>query len=420
MKLAASHVRAASPDAVTSRNAAAEIDPRDVGMTARDVESIWAATVRLYRGGLHPAIALVVRHRGRVILDRALGHLRGNGPDDAPDAVRVPVRHDSLFTLFSASKPVTAMLVHLLAERGKLRLDDRIAEYLPAFAQNGKERATIRHVLSHRSGLPTVHGFPADLERLADWSQMLDVLCRAPALSEPGARLAYHALSGGFILGEILQRVSGRSLRALLREEISARIGLSTLDYGLPTERWPELAQHAVTGLHPPPSLSRAVSRALGVDLHGAVELSNDPRYYDCVIPSGNVVCSADDACRFFQLLLDGGELDGVRIFQPETIRRALVPQGPTSIELDSLIGLPVRHGMGFMLGNRGPSLYGWNARRAFGHVGFTSVVVWADPDHALSACLMTSGKALITPGQIRWLQAIYAVAAHMPAVESS
>jgi CubicO group peptidase (beta-lactamase class C family) len=415
VKLSASHVRAASPEAVTSRNAAAEIDPRDVGMKARDVESIWAATVRLYRSGLHPAIALNVRHRGRVILDRAIGHLRGNAPGDPPEAERVPVRHDSLFTLFSASKPVTAMLVHLLVERGLLRLDDRVGEYIPEFARNGKERATIRHLLAHRSGLPTVRDFPIDLDRLADWSHMLDVLCRAPALSEPGARLAYHALSGGFILGEIVQRATGRSLRALLREEICERLSLTTLDYGASSDRLHTLARHAVTGLHPPPSLSRAVQRALGVDLHGAVDLSNDPRFYGCVIPSGNIVCSADDACRFFQLLLDEGELDGVRVFDPATVRRALEPQGPSSIEFDSLIGLPVRHGMGFMLGNRGPSLFGWDASRAFGHVGFTSVVVWADPVRSLSACLMTSGKPLITPGQVRWLQAIYAVSARTP-----
>ncbi len=400
---------------VTSRNTRAEVDPRDVGMTANDVDAIWASVVRLYRTGLHPAIALTLRHRGRVIIDRAIGHLRGNAPEDPPDAPKVPARHDSLFTLFSASKAVTAMLIHLLDERGVLRLDDRVADYIPEFAQKGKEHATIRQVLTHRSGLPTVRNFPADLERISNWEHVIDVLCTAPALSAPGSRLAYHALSGGFILGEVARRVTGKTVRTLLREEISDRLGLQTFDYGVVPERLPDLGRHAFTGLPPFPPFTWAVSRALGVDLHQAIGLSNDPRYYGCLIPSGNIVSTADEACRFFQLLLNEGELDGVRVFDPRTIHRAVEPEGV--LEIDSFLGLPVRYGMGFMLGNAGPGLYGFRAARAFGHIGFTTVMAWADPDRALAACLMTTGKPFLTPGQVRWLQAIYTIAARTPRI---
>jgi CubicO group peptidase (beta-lactamase class C family) len=128
-------------------------------------------------------------------------------------------------------------------------------------------------------------------------------------------------------------------------------------------------------------------------------------------------VSTADEACRFFQLLLDEGELDGVRIFDPRTVRRAVEASGV--LEIDSFLGLPVRYGIGFMLGNAGPGLYGWNAHRAFGHVGFTTVLAWADPDRALSACLMTSGKPFVTPEQIRWMQAIYTIAARTPRVSA-
>ena len=204
----------------------------------------------------------------------------------------------------------------------------------------------------------------------------------------------------------------------MLREEISAKLGLHTFDYGLSPERLPDLAQHAFTGLPPLPPLTWAVSRALGIDLLDAVALSNDPRFYSCLIPSGNIVSTADEACRFFQLLLNEGELDGVRIFDPRTVRRAVEASGV--LEIDSFLGLPVRYGIGFMLGNAGPGLYGWNAPRAFGHVGFTTVLAWADPDRALSACLMTSGKPFVTPEQVRWMQAIYTIAARTPRVTSS
>lgn len=388
-----------------------EIDPRAVGMRPRDVEAIWASVMRLYRTGLHPAIALCLRHRGQVVLERAVGHLSGTAPDEPPSATPVPVRYDSLFSLFSASKAVTAMIVHLLDERGLLGLDDRVAEYIPEFAQNGKERATIRQVLTHRSGLPTVKDFPPDLDRIADWPRVIDVLCKAPALWEPGSRLAYHAISGGFVLGEIVRRITDKTVQELLREEIAQKLGWKTFDYG--TSRVRALARHSLTGIPPFPPFTWAVERALGVSLPDAVALSNDPRYYQCLIPSGNIVSNADEASQFFELLLNEGELNGVRIFEPRTIQRAVELSGV--LEIDSFLGLPVRYGMGFMLGNPGPGLYGWNAPRAFGHVGFTTVLAWADPDRAMSACLMTSGKPFITPGQVRWIQAIYTIARHVP-----
>src|SRR5262249_45388992 len=155
---------------------------------------------------------------------------------DAPDVPKVPIRHDSLFTLYSASKVVTAMLVHLLAQRGQLDLDDRVADYVPEYARGGKEETTIRQVLTHRAGIPTVHGVEANLDKLGNWSYVLDLLCAAPALTKPGSRLAYHALTGGFILAEVIQRVTGKDLRTVLREEIRTPLGLREFDFGLPHE----------------------------------------------------------------------------------------------------------------------------------------------------------------------------------------
>ncbi len=409
------YVRPYPAEQVTSRNVAAEVAPRDVGLRRATVDSIWDAVVRLYGTGLHPAIALNVRHRGQVILDRAIGHLRGNAPDDPPDAPKVPVRHDSLFTLFSASKAVTAMLVQLLEQRGAIRIDHPVAEYLPEFARNGKDRITIRQILTHRAGLPTVRGVPPSLDLLADWERVIEILCEAEPLHAPGTKVTYHAITGGFLLGEIVRRVSGKDVRTFLRDEICAPLGLSSLDYGAPPSRHDDLAHNAYTGAPPLPPFSWLLSKSFGVPFKTAVELSNDPRFYRCPIPSGNVTTTADEACRFFELLRSGGELDGVRVFHPETVRRAVEPRGV--LELDAGIGLPIEYGLGFMLGNPVVGLYGRNAPRAFGHIGFSAVLVWADPDRALSACLMTSGKPLVTLGQLRWLDVIYTIARHVPRV---
>jgi len=318
------HVRVYPPAEVTSRNDAAEVDPREVGLTRANVDAIWTAMVRLYQTGLHPAAALCVRRHGKVLIDRAIGHTRGNAPGDPIDGPKVPVRHDTLFNLFSASKAVTAMLMHLLDERGILRLDDRVAEYIPEFGRCGKEGLTIRHVLVHRAGVPVMAGAKMAPALLANPQRVLELLCDARPFHVPGRRVAYHALTGGYILAEVIRRVTGRDVRQVLREEVREPLGLRAFDYGVPRERICEVAENAFTGVPPVPPLSWMVQRAIGLDLAEAATLTNDAVFLQAVVPSGNIVCTANEASRFFQLLLEGGELDGVRVFDRRTILRAV------------------------------------------------------------------------------------------------
>ncbi|HEY8040275.1 MAG TPA: serine hydrolase domain-containing protein [Polyangiaceae bacterium] len=398
----AMHVRVFPPEEVTSRNVAAEAEPGAAGLSGEDVDAIWGSVVRLYETGLHPAIALCVRRRGLVVLDRAIGHLRGNSPEDGPDTARIPVRHDSLFNFFSASKAVTAMVVHLLDERGLIHLDDAVVEYFPEFGRHGKDAITIRQLLTHRAGIPAVPGTRIDLGLLTDPQRLLDVLCDAKPLSVPGRRLAYHALTSGFVLGEIVRRVTGRDIRRVLREEVLAPLGFAAFGYGVSADAVDAVARNAFTGLPAFPPQSWALERALGLSAREATEMSNDPRFLTAVVPSGNVIGTAAEASRFFQLLLDEGELDGVRVFARRTVRRAVREQ--SHLEIDSFLGMPVRYAMGFMLGGDSFSPYGAHTSRAYGHVGFTNVVAWADPQREISVGLMTSGKPFITPGQIAWL----------------
>ena len=403
------HVRVFDPDEVTSANTAAERDPRDVGLSRADVDAMWASVVSLYRSGLHPAISLCVRRNGRVVLDRAIGHLRGNAPSDPAHGPRVPIRYDSLFNVFSASKAITAMVVHLLDQRGLIHLDDAIAQYIPEFGRHGKESMTLRQVLTHRAGIPSVPGAKIDLDVLLDPDRLLALLCDARPLSVPGRRLAYHALTGGFIVGAIVARVTGRDIRQFLREEVLDPLGFRTFDYGVAPARVHDVAQNAVSGLPAMPPPSWLLKRSLGVTVQEAVQLSNDPRYLTGIVPSGNIVGTADEASRFFQLLLNEGTLDGVRIFDPRTVRRSVAEQ--SFLEIDSFLGMPVRYSMGFMLGRSAFSPYGADSEHAFGHVGFSNVIVYADPERAISVGLLTSGKPFITPGQLHWLAVMRTIA---------
>ena len=123
---------------VTAINRAAEVAPRSVGVKPDGVAAIWRAVERLYRSGIHPAIQLCVRRHGEVVIDRAIGHAAGNGPDDPPHGRKLPVTPDTPFNIYSASKAVTAMVVHLLDQRRLLRLDDPVCEYIPEFGCHGQ------------------------------------------------------------------------------------------------------------------------------------------------------------------------------------------------------------------------------------------------------------------------------------------
>jgi CubicO group peptidase (beta-lactamase class C family) len=381
-------------EVATVRNRRAETDPRDLDLDPAQVEGIWDAAVRLYRSGMHPAVQLCVRHRGRVVLDRAIGHARGNAPGDPPDAARVPATPTTPFNAFSAAKAVTAMLIHLLDELNLLRLDDPVCEYIPEFGVGSKQWITIRHVLIHRAGIPNPPPEAVDLDLLHDPAEIVRILCRLPQTSRPGRQLAYHAITGGFILGEIIRRVTGTDIRTFLDAEIRRPLGFRWLSYGVDAADVGAVAQSCFTGPAVLPPVSWLLRRALGVDFERVIEMSNDERFLTAAIPAGNMVATANEFSRFFQLLLDGGMLDGVRVFDSRTIRRAVGEQN--YFEVDFTLALPFRYGMGFMLGADWFSLYGPDTRHAFGHLGLTNVLAWADPTRDLAAALMTSGKPLL------------------------
>ena len=380
---------------VTTR-ASEEAAVRALGMTAEGIERIWAGVERLYQSGFYPAIALCVRRKGQVVLDRAIGHARGNGPADREDTPRTPATPETPFVIFSASKVMTTVVTHLLEQRGLLHVGDRVCEYIPEYAINGKEVITIEHLLSHRAGVPNVPADAFDLDRIGEREFLLEMLCAAKPTSRPGKLLSYHAVSGGFIIAEIVRRVTGRDIRAVLGREILKPLGFRWGNYGVRPKDVKHVAASYPTGPPALPPLSTVLQRALGLPADEITSLSNDARFLTGVVPSGNVVTTANELSRFFELLRAGGELDGLRLLEPRTIRRAVSERAFR--EIDFSLVAPLRHASGFMLGANAFSLFGPDTEEAFGHLGFTNVLGWADPERALSVGLMTSGKPMLHP----------------------
>jgi CubicO group peptidase (beta-lactamase class C family) len=393
-------------------SSAAEVPAPDVGIPQREVEEIWRGVEALYRTGVHPALGLCIRHRGAVLIDRAIGHVSGNAPQDAPDAERVVVSTDTPFCLFSAAKAVHAMVIHKLCEQGLLHLEDRVSDFVPEFARHGKRHVTIRHLLSHRAGIPNLPPEALELELLGEPARIVEILAEMRPRTRPGRLLAYHAVSGGFVLAEVARRVSGRDVRTLLREQIAEPLGWRWMSFGVRPEQVHLVARNALTGPPAPPPVSGLLRNALGTDLAHVVELSNDPRFVTGIVPSANATCTANELSAFFQCLLDDGELGGVRVFEPRTVHRATSEQSVW--ELDLTLGVPLRYGLGFMLG--GPvSVFGWDTPSAFGHLGLSNVIGWADPERQLAVGLVNSGKPIVSFHVVRLVQLLVRIARSFP-----
>jgi CubicO group peptidase (beta-lactamase class C family) len=291
---------------------------------------------------------------------------------------------------------VTATVTHLLAERGVLHLDDRVADYLPEFGGGGREAITVAQVLSHRAGIPQVPPEMFDLERLADPERILEAIPKLRSLHRPGAAVAYHTVSGGFVIGEIVRRATGNDIRAVLARELLDPLGFRWMNYGVAPEDVPRVGLSYPTGPRLVPPVSTFATRALGLPWDELVAIGNDPRFLTGIVPAGNVVSTAYEMARFMDLLRRGGTLDGVTVLQPRTIRRALVETAYH--EFDRTLGFPVRYSYGYMLGAKALSLYGPDTDEAFGHLGFMNVTMWADPRRELSVGLLTSGKTALGP----------------------
>ncbi|MDY6997443.1 MAG: lipase LipE [Actinomycetota bacterium] len=386
------------------------------GIDRDAVERIWGAATHWYAAGMQPAIQVCLRRDGRVVLDRAIGHAWGNGPDDRADAEKVPVGTDTPFCVYSAAKAVTTTVTHMLIERGAFGLDDRVCDYLPTYTSHGKDRTTIRHVLTHSAGVPFATGPRPDLKRMDDSDYARDMLGRMKPVYPPGMVHMYHGVTWGPLMREIISAATGRNIRDILRDEILAPLGFRWTNYGVAPEDVSRVAPSHVTGTPLPAPIAKAFKAAVGGTPQQIIPFSNTPAFLTGVIPSSNTVSNAHELSRFAELLCRGGELDGVRVLAPETLQAAT--RQVRRLRPDIATGLaPMRWGTGYMLGSRRFGPFGRDAAGAFGHTGLTDIAVWADPQRALSVAVVSSGKPGRHPEAGRYPRLLDRINAEMPRI---
>lgn len=396
-------------DAVTTTGQEdhSEVDPAAV-------ERIWQAARHWYRAGFHPAIQLCIRRHGRVVLNRAIGHGWGNAPTDPPDAERVVVTTDTPFCVYSAAKGITATVAHMLVERGVFSLDDRVCDYLPTFTSHGKHRITIRQVMTHSAGLPFATGSKADVTRADDHEYVQQQLGELRPLYRPGLVHMYHALTWGPLMREIIYAATGKEIREILAAEILDPLGFRWTNFGVAKKDLPLVAPSHATGRPLPPVVAQIFRKAIGGTVHEIIPYTNNPLFLTTIVPSSNAVSTADEMSRFAEIWCNEGELDGVRVMSPDTLRGAVAEC--RRLRPDFAIGLqPARWGTGFILGTKRFGPFGRNAPAAFGHLGLTNVALWADPQRGLAAGVVSSGKPGRDPEARRYTALMDRIAAEVP-----
>jgi CubicO group peptidase (beta-lactamase class C family) len=303
---------------------------------------------------------------------------------------------------------MTAMVVMSLMEDGVLDVDAPAVHYFPEFGRHGKDKICLRHLLNHTAG---IEDMPKDLDRegfLENGRLSVETLAELRPKQAPGLKVAYHPMTSWLVLNEVIERVTGQDLRQLLKTKFLSPLGFERLNYGVPEEDISLVAKHAHTG---PPVISlmnRVFERTVGLD-PGLIELSNEPRFLTGLHPSANVIGTAFETARFMQMLLNGGELDGVRVLQEDTVRRAVTEV--TQSQIDGTFLMPVKYGLGTMVGGKLFSFFGMGTQGAFGHLGFSTVVVYADPRRDLCVALLNSGKPMLALGMLRWLWVLQRIA---------
>jgi CubicO group peptidase (beta-lactamase class C family) len=381
------------------------------------------------------------------------------------DSFGSPWLRDTMSPSFSTTKGVASTVLHVLADRGLVDYDRRVADYWPEFAQAGKERITVRHVLAHQSGLHHIRRMVDRAERMLDWEYMIRAIERAAPAYEPGTRTGYHGLTYGYLVGEIVQRVTGRRFSELVRELIAEPLGLDGMYIGTPPDQlhraakliwqdggffaWSGLGRLYWNGREAPELLAWPAWVLQGLlDLFGLrLDLASIadalmPRgisHFDfgaaetlsVAIPAANGLFTARSLAKMYAALAGGGAIDGVRLLSAETLARATELQSPVPGRVVIPFDMRWRLGYHGVLTARGVP------RRAFGHFGFGGSGAWADPRRDLAVALIVNsglgtpfgdmrivrigGAALACADERRQVTvALPAPAAAMPAMEPS
>jgi CubicO group peptidase (beta-lactamase class C family) len=345
---------------------------------------------------------------GRPVVDLWGGHL--------DHAKTKPWQRDNIVNVWSTTKGLTAICAHKLAGEGKLDLDAPVTKYWPEFAQGGKAEVPVSYLLNHKAGLAAIRA-PLRNEDLFSWEVVTRELARQEPWWTPGTKHGYHAITFGWLVGEVVRRVSGKSLGTYFRDEIAKPLGMDAY-IGFDASLDPRVAEIFPA---PPPAPGQPNPMAdlmKDPDSVSAKAIMNPPTtmlpattnsraWRGAEIPGANGHANARALSRVYGALARGGEVDGLRVMNSSELPRCYTEQSKGT---DAVLGFTTRFSLGFMMSLSGSQL-GPNAR-SFGHPGAGGSLGFADPDTKIgfgySMNQMGSGM-LLDPRAAALIDAVYA-----------
>jgi CubicO group peptidase (beta-lactamase class C family) len=381
----------------------------DTGVVEGYVRDEFSEVGRVFRHQIERTgggAALAVYHRGELVVDLWGGRRTEEGD---------PWTRDTLAMCFSTTKGVAATALHVLADRGLVDYDAPVAAYWPEFAQNGKEDITVRHVLSHSAGL---HRFGTLIDRPSqalDWDYMVDALARAAPAYPPGTSAGYHGLTFGWLVGEIVRRVSGKPIDQFVHDQLAEPLGVEGLFIGCPPEARSRIAPLQPMALRLPGPVQQVI-RLAGIPVayvlsatgapinlrriatvfggRSMEEVIYSPGILDSNLPAVNGFFDAVSLGAMYAMLAGGGALGDTRLLSPATVERMSEIQNDRR---DRVVMLRMQWRLGYhrLVGTSAAS-------RAFGHFGFGGSGGWADPDHDAALALVCNRGTGTPIGDLR------------------
>lgn len=358
---------------------------------------------------------------GRRVVDLWDGIAGGEADGVADREANRPWDENTIVRVASTTKGATAICAHLLAQRGELDLDAPVVDYWPEFGANGKDRIPVRWLLSHQAGLPIVDG-PLTFEQACAWNPVIRALEAQPPLWQPGTEHLYHAVTYGFLVGEVVRRISGKSLGTFFADEVAAPLGLSAW-IGLPEEHEPRVARIEYAAPFSMEELIAGMTKATGLDadtvtawfdavwgpdsvqmragsLGGALDNMADPEtaYYTtrawraAEFPAANMVADASSLARMYAATVS--DVDGVRLLDPATVERATAVQTDKTRmhELPPQLNIPADRSFNMSLGFwQACPMLPMTGPRSFGHPGSGGSIGFADPDSGVGFGYVTN-----------------------------
>ncbi|MEY7847687.1 serine hydrolase domain-containing protein [Natrarchaeobius sp. A-rgal3] len=402
-----SAIGAAGTAALAGHSAAAKTG-RDDGihwMLDDDPETIARGHERIERQfqyqldqGLHHGAQLAVYRGEELVVDLAGGITGTEGEDEEmpmddaePDGIETAP--DSRFVLFSNTKPLAAACVHVLADEGELDFDDPVVDHWPEFADEDSEKAevTVRHVLTHQSGLPET---PVD-QAYEDWTDP-DALAEGVEEAElqftPGEDTAYQFYSFGWIVGELVRQVTSERIDDFARENVFEPLGMDRTHIGRPEseDENGDIDVATLVGFEPYDRVGEAGLMA-GYTTEEAAETYNREEVQEGLNPAWTGIGPTRELARFYACYLNGGEIDGTRMLSEELVEEVTdlhVEEPP-----EGGVGTASRYGLGFQRGGALPDRRGVPAPEGtFGHGGLGSSMTWAEPETNLAVAYVTNG----------------------------